>query len=188
MTMPAPFPFPVLETERLILREWQDDDAEALFRSFGREEVLKYIPIEKHQDAERSLQTIQRFRKRFHELQSGLVWAIQRKDTGEVIGETGINEWMPDHFRITIGYSFNPDHWGHGFATEAVGRNVKFAFEEFPLFKVNRIEALTDPANIGSIKVLEKLGFKKEAHIRQGEFQKGEFVDSLMFAKLRSDR
>jgi ribosomal-protein-alanine N-acetyltransferase len=186
--MPSLFPFPILETERLILREWEESDADALFQLFSREEVVRYTPISVHTDPARSLATVKRFRARFHEQQQGMVWAITRKDTGEVIGETGINEWVKDHFRIAIGYSLNPNHWGNGFATEAVGRIITYAFDDFPLFSVNRIEAQTDPANHASIRVLEKLGFTREAYLRQAEFEKGRPVDTLMFAKLRGDR
>jgi ribosomal-protein-alanine N-acetyltransferase len=182
--MASPFPFPILETERLILREWLDSDVEAMFNLFGREEVVRYTPIIPHTDPSLSLATIKRFRARFHEKQEGMVWAIIRKDTGEVIGETGINEWVKEHFRIVIGYSLNSHHWGNGFATEAVGRIIAYAFEDFPLFNVNRIEATTDPANVASIRVLENLGFTKEAYMRQSEIEKGKAVDSLMYAKL----
>lgn len=185
--MPSPFPFPILETERLTLREWLDSDVEAMFRLFGREEVVRYTPVERHETLDRSLLGIKRFRARFYEKHEGIVWAIERKDIGEVIGEAGIYEWSPQHFRLSIGYSLNPDHWGHGFATEVSAKLVKYAFEDFPLFEVNRIEAQTDPANVASMRVLEKIGFTKEAHVRQSEFEKGRFVDLVLFSILRSE-
>ncbi len=186
--MPSPFPFPILETERLILREWQDEDVNALFKLFGSEEVVRYTPVVCHTDPEQSMQTMRRFRARFHEKHEGIVWAVERKDTREVIGEAGIYEWSPQHFRLAIGYSLIPDHWGHGFATEMAREVVRYAFEDFPLFTVNRVEAQTDPVNQPSIHVLEKLGFTKEAYIRQGEFEKGRFVDLVLFSMLRAER
>lgn len=182
-----PFPFPILETERLILREWQDIDAEAMFKLFGSEEVIRYTPVERHTSPERSLQTILRFRARFYEKHEGIVWAIERKDTAEAIGEAGIYEWSPEHFRLSIGYSLNPENWSYGYATEATERIVRYAFEDFPTFKVNRIEATTDPANAASIKVLKKIGFQQEAYLREYEMEKERFVNSIMFSLLRSE-
>ena len=75
----SPFPFPILETKRLVLREWEESDAEALFRSFSSPEVVMYTPLHAHTDVAMSLSTVRRFRARFHEKREGIAWAIARK-------------------------------------------------------------------------------------------------------------
>jgi ribosomal-protein-alanine N-acetyltransferase len=180
--------FPKLETERLILREWDITDAPDLFAFYSKEDVLRYTPVKPHVTLEDSEASIERFRKRFREANTGVIWAIELKENGRVIGECAVNHWIPKYFRADLGYSFNPDYSGKGYAREAVGRIVNYLFTEFDQFKLNRLEAITDPRNTASIKLLEKLGFIQEGILRDYEYEKGEFVDSVMYAMLRRDR
>jgi len=179
--------FPILETERLLLREWDAADAPDLYELYRHENVVRYTPITVYHDIQRAIIGAQRFRDRFREKNSGIVWAIELKETGRIIGECGMNQWEVEHKRTDIGYSFNPEYWGKGYAYEAVSRLIYYALNDFPNFEINRLEAYTDPRNTASIKLLEKLGFTKEGHLRQREIEKGEVVDSVIYAMLRSD-
>ncbi len=179
--------FPILETDRLILREWEERDASDLFAFYSKEHVLRYTPIRPHLSEADSRATIVRFRNRYREQNSGIVWAIEQKESGKVIGETAVNKWYINDRRAEIGYSFSPDVWGQGIASEAVARIIHYLFDEFSQCVMNRLEAVTDPENTASIKLLQKVGFLQEGLLREREFEKGKFIDSVMFGLLRSD-
>jgi [ribosomal protein S5]-alanine N-acetyltransferase len=108
--------------------------------------------------------------------------AIIRKDSSEVIGACSLTRTEP--FQGELGYSLNHEHWGCGFATEAAHEMLIFAFKELNL---HRVYATCRPKNIGSSRVLEKIGMKKEAHLREHRFFKGQWHDSLLYAILHSE-
>jgi ribosomal-protein-alanine N-acetyltransferase len=83
-----------------------------------------------------------------------------------------------------IGYSFSRSEWNRGFATEALHAVIDSAFSVLPL---NRIEAQHDIRNPASGRVMEKCGMKKEGLLRQRIRNKGELVDVVLYAVLRSD-
>jgi RimJ/RimL family protein N-acetyltransferase len=78
----------------------------------------------------------------------------------------------------------HPDHQGHGYATEATGLVLRLGFEELGL---HRIVGRLDARNVASAGVLERLGMRREAHLRENEFVKGEWVDELVYAMLASE-
>jgi ribosomal-protein-alanine N-acetyltransferase len=88
------------------------------------------------------------------------------------------------HCRAEIGYSIHPDYWGQGIMTETFKILIEFGFSEL---KLHSIEANVNPKNVQSIKLLEKIGFKKEAHFRENFLYNGEFLDSLIYCLLESD-
>ena len=108
--------------------------------------------------------------------------AIILKDSSEVIGACSLTRTEP--FQGEIGYSLNHEYWGCGFATEAAPEMLIFAFTELNL---HCVYATCRPTNIGSSRVLEKIGMKKEGHLREHRFFKGQWHDSLLYAILRSE-
>lgn len=84
-----------------------------------------------------------------------------------------------------LGYTFDHHGWGQGLATEAVGALLDYAFDKL---RMHRVQATTDPRNARSIRLLERLGFRQEAHFRQSLWFKGAWADDLVFALLASDR
>lgn len=179
--------FPILETERLLLREWEASDGEALLAIYCDEDVVRYTPIIALTSIEVAQDKIERFRSGFREKQDSIVWAVVSKESGKIIGESSVHSFAPEHRRLELGCSFSKDIWGKGIATESVAKVIEFTFSDFPTFEVNRIEACTDPRNLASMKVLEKLGFTNEGCLRQREIEKGEYVDSVFFGLLRSE-
>ncbi len=179
--------FPVLETERLILREWSVDDAADLFVFYSREEVFRYVASEPLTTMEQSTFLAASFRSWFRENKPSIVWAVVLKESGRVIGEISLHSWSPENFRTQIGYSFSPEVWGKGIAKEAATAVITYGFKDFYPFTINRIEATTSPENTASRKLLERLGFTEEAVLRDFVFEKGKFVDSVMYSLLRTD-
>jgi ribosomal-protein-alanine N-acetyltransferase len=179
--------FPILETERLLLREWEASDAEALLTIYGDEDVVRYTPIKAYTQLEQAIEKAESFRAWYREKQMSIVWAIVLKETGKIVGEISLHSFNKDHNRSEIGYAYSRETWGKGIATETVRKVTDFGFTDFPLFEINRIEAHTDPRNTSSARVLEKAGYTKEGHLRESEKLKGEFVDNVIYGLLRSE-
>ena len=173
-------PFPNLETERLLLRRVNKDDINEIFELRSNPETMKYIPrplVKTNDDALEHLAMIDAK----IESNEGINWAITFKDNPKLIGIIGHYRIKPEHFRAEIGYMILPEFNGKGIVTEAVQKVVKFGFE---VMKLHSIEAIIDPENYGSAKVLEKSNFIKEAHLKENEFYEGRFLDSVIYSIL----
>jgi RimJ/RimL family protein N-acetyltransferase len=149
----------VLETERLILRPWAEEDAEALFEICRDAEVMRYIgdggPWAGVERARLWLarQLAARAAHGFGK------WAVVEKAGGRLVGSCGFDppsESMPE---VEFGYLYARGSWGKGYATEAGRACMRFAFEELGL---PRVVARATPENTPSRRVLEKLGFDFE--------------------------
>ncbi len=83
-----------------------------------------------------------------------------------------------------IGYVLDQRFWGQGYGMEAAGRLLRFGFGELGL---HRIFAICDPRNVGSIRVLEKIGMQREGRLREHMLVRGEWCDSLVYAILEGE-
>lgn len=170
---------PVLESERLLLREQTVEDALAVFKLRSDEEVMKYVPLARP----KSINDIYTLMEEIHEgflKEENLGWAITLKEAPDVlIGFIGFPKFDFQHFRAEVGYMLAPGFWGKGLGTEALSLMVKFGFEELGL---HSMFAVIDPDNIASAKVLLKQGFVKEAHFKEDFYYNGEFLDSQIYS------
>jgi ribosomal-protein-alanine N-acetyltransferase len=170
---------PVLRSERLVLRELREDDARALFAVRSDAEVMRLVRRPLARSEEDALAVIRLVAQQRAE-RSSLHWAITRPDDDTLIGMIGLWRFIPEHFRAELGYLLARSHWGQGLMSEAVNAAVEHAFHTLELHSV---EAHTNPANAGSIRVLEKCGFTQEAHFRENVFWQGAFLDTKVFSK-----
>lgn len=177
-------PIPVLETERLIIREIQLEDVDDLFDIFSDIHVTNPTTWEVHDTKEDTLQQFIHVVTKRHKEGMSVDWAIVLKETNKVIGNCAFIDWSDRHSRAEIGYVINKAYWGKGFATEIVQELVRFGFDVIGL---NRIEGGCDLDNYGSEKVMLKIGMQHEGTLRKNEFIKGEFRDTKIFAMLKSD-
>lgn len=175
--------FPVLETPRLVLRNFRLDDAEALFKIRSDKKVLQYMDTHPHYSIADADAMIRKITSSYNN-GTGLNWVIEEKSTGKMTGYVCYHRLMRECSRAEIGYTLTPDKWGKGFAAEAVKKLVEFGFGEMNL---HSIEANVNPGNAPSIKLLEKTGFKKEAHFRENYLFDGKFYDSAIYCLIRSD-
>lgn len=106
-------------------------------------------------------------------------WAITVSGSSRVIGSVELTVTHETNRRGSLGYILAPEHWGHGYATEAARLVVAFGFEVLDL---HRIEATCDPRNAASVRVLEKAGLQLEGTMRGHRRLRGEWGDSLLFA------
>ncbi|WP_269684407.1 GNAT family N-acetyltransferase [Flavobacterium lacustre] len=173
-------PFPNLETERLFLRRVDVKDVNEIIALRSNPETMKYIPRPLVKTIEDALEHIAMMDAKI-ENNEGINWAITQKGNPKLIGVIGHYRIKPEHYRAEIGYMLLPEFSGKGIISEAVKEVVKYGFKGMQL---HSIEAVIDPENNASAKVLEKNGFVKEAHLKENEFFEGRFLDSVIYSLL----
>jgi ribosomal-protein-alanine N-acetyltransferase len=174
-------PFPILKTQRLLLRQVSANDAEAIFSLRSNDEVMKYIPRPYLKTKEDALELIAMFDDKI-ENGIGINWGIYFIDEPQkLLGIIGYYRMKPEHYRAEVGYMLFPEYNGKGIVSEALQKVIEYGFKEM---KLHSIEAVLDPENIGSEKVLLKNGFVKEAHLIENEFYEGRFLDSMIYSLL----
>lgn len=143
----------ILETERLVLREFVTEDAEALALVISDAETMRYYPAPMDRDG--VVQWIERNVRRYSDDGVGL-WAMMLKASGEMIGDCGITrQLVEEEFLYEIGYHVRRDHWRQGLATEAAVACRKWGFANL---KVDRLISLIRPENSPSRRVAERNG------------------------------
>lgn len=173
--------FPVIQSDRLLLRQLRLDDSRDLFHYFSLDEVTEYYDLESFKDVKQAEQLIQSWNQRF-ESNQGIRWGITLNSESRIIGTCGFHNWMKEHDKAEIGYELAPEYWRKGIMTEAIREILKFGFTNLGL---NRIEAFIDPENISSRKLLAKVGFREEGLLKECFYEKNRFVDAVIFAILR---
>lgn len=173
-----------LETERLELRDYVAQDWAAVHRYNRSEAFCRYLPIapQTPDTTKAFLEQALHQQRQTPRLEYSL--AVIDKALGKPIGGVRIGIKEGADRVASIGYAFDPEYWGRGCATEAVGRIVVLGFEHFGL---HRVFALCDPENTGSIGVLEKLGMRREGHLRKQMLIRGEWRDSLLYAIIEEE-
>ena len=117
------------------------------------------------------------------ETNEGINWAITLKDSPKMIGIIGHYRIKWEHYRSEIGYMLLPEYNGQGIITEAIQLIVDYGFNTM---KMHSLEAIIDPENIASARVLEKNNFIKEAHLIENEFYDGKFLDTVIYSILNN--
>lgn len=173
-------PFPNLETDRLFLRPVVKEDVNEIFALRSNKETMKYVPRPLAKTNEDALVHIAMIESKI-ETNEGINWAITLKDNPKLIGIIGHYRIKPEHFRAEIGYMLLPEYHGKGIIKEAIKETVKYGFE---IMKLHSIEAIIDPDNFASERVLQKSGFIKEAHLKENEYYDGRFLDTVIYSIL----
>ncbi|MCY7781976.1 MULTISPECIES: GNAT family N-acetyltransferase [unclassified Bacillus (in: firmicutes)] len=174
--------FPVLETDRLTLRQIRDQDAETIFACFSNPEVTRYYGIKSMESKEQAILMAQTFAALYQE-KRGIRWGIERRDTKELIGTIGFHALAHKHRRAEIGYEIIPAHWRNGFASEAISKAVSYGFSALGL---TRIGAVVFTENEASNRLLVKMGFQKEGVLRHYMYQNGVPYDTNVYSILKS--
>lgn len=171
-------PFPILVTDRLILRQvWQEDAPEMFFlRSDAR--ILKYISREPPTSID-EIHTYIQFLTDNADNNTGITWGITLKNNDKVIGTIALWRLIKEHYRAEIGYIMNPEFYGKGIMHEAMVVVADYAFNVMGL---HSIEANTHSANIESQRVLERAGYIREAYFRESWCYKGVFSDRMIYS------
>lgn len=178
-----PSVFPQIETERLVLTSYSKKDLANFFALRSNPEFVKYLgqyPMQTTAEAEQFIDKV----IRAFEKEEGITWKIALKGSEELIGYMGF--WRIDytHFRGEIGFGLHEKYQGRGFMLEAIHPILDYGFNSLNL---HGVEANVDQHNISSIKLLEKVNFKKEAHFKENYYFDGEFIDSVIYCLLRKN-
>jgi RimJ/RimL family protein N-acetyltransferase len=174
-----------IETNRLILREYQDDDFEQVHAYCKNPEVTRFMTWGPNDEKQtRDFLTTAQWHAVHEVPRKVFEMAVVLKETGQVVGGIGMRLKTERKRDADIGYCYSPDVWGKGIGTEAAQAMLKFGFETL---KLHRIWATCDPDNKGSFGIMQKLGMKQEAHFRREEILKGTWRDSLLCAILEDE-
>ena len=178
--------FSNIETERLILRKFKESDAETFFKYRTNPQVAKYqgegwVNFKIEQAVE--------FIKEQMDFEPGVPdsWfqiAIELKDTGNLVGDLAIHTLSQDINQVEIGFTLNPVYQNKGFGIEVVRSLLEYIFK---VLNKHRVIAITDVRNKPSIKLLEKVGMRKEGHFIKNAWNKGEYTDEYLFALLKEE-
>lgn len=171
----------ILTTRRLVMREFKEEDWPAVLAYQSNPLYLRYNPwnVRTEQDVRAFVgmfleQQLQVPRMKFQ-------LAITLPSTGQLIGNCGIRKRSLDAREADIGYELDPRFWGKGYATEAASKMLEFGFREMGL---HRVWAWCLAENVASAHVLRKIGMRQEAHLRENEWLKNRWWDTLYFAML----
>ncbi|WP_433857684.1 GNAT family N-acetyltransferase [Streptomyces kronopolitis] len=183
MSPPLPYtPDYPLRTERLDLRPVTPGDLAAIHAYQRLPEVCRYLywgPLD--EAGSRASVAAKTTRTTLRESGDVLQLAVVVRASGVLAGDVTFVWKSREHRQGGIGYVFHPDHAGHGYATEASRALLRLGFEELGL---HRIQAELDWRNTASARLLERLGMRREGHLRENEFLDGEWADEVVYAML----
>jgi ribosomal-protein-alanine N-acetyltransferase len=171
-------PFPVIHTERLVLREITEDDLPEIFYQRSDSQMMKYVdrvPARSLEDAAEFLGKI----KTFQSTNEGITWGITLKNEPRLIGNMGIWRIEKEHHRAEIGYALHLSHQSKGYASEALKAILHYGFHTMQL---HSMEANVNPGNAASIKLLERNNFVREAYFKENYFFDGKYLDSAIYS------
>lgn len=170
----------LIETARLRLRPFTLDDAPSIFAYARDPEIARlgmWPPSTSLEETRDEIVAI------IEGYQGGAqwTWAIEQTCDHTVLGRCDLLRYRPDHRNAEIGYALARHAWGQGYATEAMRALVRYAFDELAL---HRLEALVLDFNVASIRVLEKIGMRREGIKREAYYIDGQFVDLFCYGLL----
>jgi RimJ/RimL family protein N-acetyltransferase len=174
---------PRLRFQRVRLRPLSDADVPALFRIFGDSEVMRFWSSPPLEDLGAARGLLDHIRRSF-EARTLFQWGITTVDDDAVVGTCTIFHIDHDHRRAEIGFAIGRADWRKGYASDAVTALVRFAFDQLDL---HRLEADPDPQNQGSIRVLERQGFRREGLLRERYFLNEQPQDAAYYGLLRRE-
>ena len=179
-----PKAIPVLETKQLRLREITESDLDAYYALYSDERVLRMWGTLRHQSAEDTRKLITYLRAQF-ESSTGIRWGLELKSNGEFVGDVGFWRIVPERQRAEAGAKLAADHWSGGLMSEALTAIIQCAFETLGMHSV---EANIDPTNRGALRMVEKVGFVKEGHIREHTYSPYEkrYLDTELFSIVKT--
>ena len=174
-------PFPVLQSERLILRRIINDDVDCIFNLRSNAETMKFVPRPLTITKEDALNHIKIIDDKIIN-NEGINWAITLKDSKKMIGIIGHYRIQNENFRSEIGYMLLPEFHSKGIITEAINETLNYGFT---ILNLHSVEAIIDPQNFASEKALQKNSFIKEAHFIEYEYYNGIFLDTVVYSILK---
>jgi RimJ/RimL family protein N-acetyltransferase len=171
-------------TERLIIRPLTGDDLARHHAMFSNPDVVRFLYEEplNLQGAEEHLS--RRCKVDLPQDGEWLNLGVEVAGEGVLIGEIGLAKLSETNRHCEIGYVFDPAFSGHGYATEAAAFVVDVAFT---VLNAHRVSACLDARNFASQRLLERLGMRREGHLKENEYVKGDWTDEAIYATLEDE-
>ncbi len=154
-----------IETQRLLLRRWREEDLEPYAHICEDAEVMRYIGVGEPLTRAQSREQVAKFTHLWEERGFGL-WAVEERASGSFIGFVGLarhDDWTEGEHKTEVGWRLDRSFWGRGLATEGAVASVRYGFEELGL---ERIISIIRPANLASRRVAEKAGLTLRGETR----------------------
>ncbi len=171
----------MLETERLLMREFVEEDWGAVFAYQSHPLYLRYYELTHRTEDDVRAFVQMLIDQQKEQPRTKFQLALVLKTKKQLIGNCGIRVNDPDQREANIGYEVNSRYWGQGYATEAARTILRFGFEELGM---HRVWSWCMAENVASARVLEKIGMRFEGRLREKEFFKGRWHDHLLYAIL----
>lgn len=175
-------------TDRLLLRPLTADDAEAMHAYKSREDVCRYLPhdvLSLEQIHERLATTYAQ--TTMDDEGQSLTLGVEERASGALVGDVILFWRSKEHRGGEVGYVFDPQYFGRGYATEATAAMLRLGFDPDAGLGLHRIVGRLEARNTASARVLERLGMRREAHLVKNEMFKGEWADELIYAMLEEE-
>jgi ribosomal-protein-alanine N-acetyltransferase len=173
-----------IETERLILREFREDDIPLILAWWNDPRYQRYYaeladsePIVRDLAAKFVAAQLEEPRRKWQ-------LAVTIRGNDQIVGTCGVRVNDAELAEANIGYELHPDQWGNGYATEAATAILRFGFGELGMHRI-WAECVAD--NTGSARVLEKVGMRQEARFREHQYFRNRWWDTLIFAILAGE-
>lgn len=174
--------FTALTTARLVLRRFRPEDLDTFVAYRSDPEVARYQSWEAPYRPSQARQFLQQLQA-IHPDTPGewFQFAVALRHTDRLIGDCGAHVCAEDARQAEIGFTLAPQHQGYGYATEAVRRLLHYLLIERGK---HRVRATSDDRNMRSAAVLERVGMRREGHLLESTWSKGEWTNDLLYAVL----
>jgi ribosomal-protein-alanine N-acetyltransferase len=176
--------FPIIRTERLVLREIVMSDVNDVFACFSDDDVIRYLDFHSFREIDAAKGFVRRMSWGF-EKKEIIRWAITLKDEDRLIGTCFLSDFVEGSLAV-LGYDLSKSYWGKGIMTEALKSVIPFGFDVLGLHK---IQAIVNPLNIASASLLRRMGFQEGGLPRKYEYHydRENFNNVLMFSLLKEE-
>lgn len=173
--------FPIIKTERLLLRQFIASDLENVYKGLSDPEIIKYYGV-----SYKTLEDTKAQMQFFVDLEkegTGIWWAVCSLDNKTFYGAGGLNSLNKVHKKAEIGFWLLTEFWGQGIMTEVMPIICNYGFDNLEL---HRIEGLVETDNLTCKKAMKKLDFKLEGTMKDCEVKNGKFISLEIYAKFKN--
>ena len=174
--------FPIIRTQRLLLRQFADNDLENVFKGLSHPDVIKYYGV--------SFQTLESTKEQmtfFADLEkneTGIWWAVCSLENQTFYGAGGLNSLNKEHKKAEIGFWLISDFWGDEIMKEAMPLICSYGFDNLEL---HRIEGFVESENKNCKNAMAKLDFQHEGTMKECEIKNGKFISLDIYAKVKTN-
>lgn len=175
----------IIETERLILRQFKEEDAYDMFNNWASDDIVtRYVSWQTHSDIEVSKNLLKMWSAEYSS-QENYNWAIEIKENRSVVGSIGLMNIDNNIENCEVGYCIGRAFWNKGITTEAFLAVINFAFKEVVF---ERITGRHHVDNVASGRVMEKCGLQYEGTLRKiHKINSGSLVDCKYYSILKEE-